>query len=190
MVMPHRRPRDLDLLDKIDAYPKEQFTGRLWRVVREGRDPLLGSRSESRWCNGEFDVLYTSLHRDGAVAEIHALLSLQPVFPSKMRSFVHQVVATSDSLLRLADFETLKTLGVDTAKYDDREYIHTQAIADAAFFLGFEGLIVPNARWKCMNAVLFTEKLDPTALEVKETEQTEIDWASWRRNQRGRVKSK
>jgi hypothetical protein len=35
---------------------------------------------------------------------------------------------------------------------DDR----TQEIADSAYFLGFDGLIAPGARWACLNLVLFT----------------------------------
>jgi hypothetical protein len=78
-----RRARDLELLDAIDAFQREALDVEVWRLVRAGRDPALGSPSRSRWCNGSFDVLYTSFEQDGAIAEIHALLSLQPVFPSK-----------------------------------------------------------------------------------------------------------
>jgi len=36
------------------------------------------------------------------------------------------------------------------------EYSRTQEIADAAFFLGFEGLIAPSAQWTDLNLILFT----------------------------------
>lgn len=81
-----RRARDLELLDAVDSFRREAFDADVWRLVRTGRDPTLGSPSRSRWCNGMFDVLYTSFERDGALAEIYALLSLQPVFPSKDRA--------------------------------------------------------------------------------------------------------
>jgi hypothetical protein len=78
-----RRARDLGLLDSIDGFVREPFAQNLWRVAREGRDAISGAPSVSRWCDGTFDVLYTSMERDGALAEVHALLSMQPVFPSK-----------------------------------------------------------------------------------------------------------
>lgn len=36
----------------------------------------------------------------------------------------------------------------------------TQQIGTAVQFLGFDGLIVPSARWECKNLVLFTNNHD------------------------------
>jgi RES domain-containing protein len=176
-----RRARDLRLLDHVDAYPRRSYSGLLWRVVRDGRDPLQGSRSASRWCNGRFDVLYTSLEREGAIAEVYALLSLQPVFPSKITFQVHRLRVSVQQSLHLADLPTLARLGVDTDRYQDRDYAKTQDIADAAYFLGFDGLFVPSARWPCTNAVLFTDRIEPASLSIDETEPTHVDWRRWRR---------
>ena len=161
-----RKARDLDLLDAVDAFAREPFEGRVWRCVREGRDPTLGGPSQSRWCNGKFDVLCTSFDPDGAVAEIHALLSLQPVFPSKMRWGLFEVRVRAASTLELADLPTLQRLGVDTSAYRKRLYDRTQDIADAAFFLGFDGLVAPSARWDCQNLMLFPERLAPSDIEL------------------------
>jgi RES domain len=176
-----RRARDLTLLDQIDALPRSEFAGPVWRLVREGRDPLQGGPSNSRWCNGEFDVLYTSLERDGAIAELHALLDLQPVFPSKIVFRVHRVAVSVEQALDLTDFSTLSKLGVDISRYQDRNYAMTQSLADVAYFLGFDALFAPSARWPCTNAVLFTGKIEPANLSVEATEQDPIDWAEWRR---------
>lgn len=175
------RARDLRLLDHIDAHPRRGFAGSLWRVVRSGRDPLQGGSPISRWCNGRFDVLYTSLERDGAIAEVHALLSLQPAFPSHVGFEVHRLQASVQQSLHLIDLPTLARLGVDTERYQERDYAKTQAIADAAFFLGFDGLFVPSARWACTNAVLFTDRIEPAQLSLEETEATPVDWPAWRR---------
>lgn len=179
-----RRARDLRLLDQVDAYPRRPHTGSLWRVVRDGRDPLLGGRSASRWCNGSFDVLYTSLERDGAIAEVYALLSLQPVFPSKIVFQVHRLHVSVQQSLHLADLPTLARLGVDIDRYQERDYARTQDIADAAYFLGFDGLFVPSARWPCTNAALFTDRIDPASLSIDATEPDHVDWRSWRRQSR------
>jgi RES domain-containing protein len=183
-----RRARDLRLLDQVDALPRPRFGDTAWRVTREGRDPLQGGSSISRWCNGEFDVLYTSLERDGAIAELHALLDLQPVFPSKIVFRVHQLKVSVKQALDLTDFSTLARLGVDISRYQDRNYTVMQSVADAAYFLGFEGLLVPSARWPCANAVLFTDRIEPAHLSVEATEPTPVDWAEWRKRA-GRARS-
>lgn len=144
-----------------------------WRAARLGRDPLIAAPSQSRWGNGGFDVLYCALERDGAVAEIHALLRLQPVFPSRMDWAVHELAVTAERVLRLPDLADLAPLGVDVARYGSREHAATQAVADAAVFLGFDALIAPGARWPCLNMMLFGG-----AARVLGSEG--IDWGAWR----------
>jgi hypothetical protein len=179
-----RRARDLKLLDDIDAFKREPFSQPIWRVVREGRDPILGSASKGRWSNGTFDVLYTSVEQDGAIAEIYSLLSLQPVFPSKTRWFAHKLKVSAKQTLKLADIATLNRLGVDTVHYTDRQYDRTQEIADVAYFLGFDGLIAPSARWECLNAVLFTDRIPPDQIEITKNETKPIAWDAWRKRTR------
>ncbi len=88
-------------------------------------------------------------------------------------------------IAKLADLPTLARLGVDTDRYADRDYSRTQPIAEAAFFLGFDGLIAPSARWRCLNFVLFTERIAPQQIEVLSTECKPIDWRLWRKGARG-----
>lgn len=180
--MTDRRARDLDLLDAIDAFKRKPFAQPVWRVAREGREPTLGAATSSRWCDGTFDVLYTSLERDGALAEIHALLNSQPVFPSKIRSFVHKLAIDAKATLRLADLPILAKLGVDVERYRERDHTKTQAIAEAAYFLGFDGLVAPSARWDCLNAVLFTDRLAPGGITLVEKEKPPVDWRAWRQS--------
>lgn len=124
--------------------------------------------------------------REGAIAEVYALLSLQPVFPSKIAFNVHRLHVSVQQSLHLTDLGTLARLGVDVDHYQTRDYAKTQEIADAAYFLGFDGLFVPSARWSCMNAVLFTDRIEPAALSVDMTEPKPVDWQSWRRRARER----
>jgi hypothetical protein len=181
MVEDARRARDLSLLDAVDAFTREAVDGEVWRLVRSGRDPTLGSPSRSRWCNGSFDVLYTSFERDGAIAEIHALLSLQPVFPSKDVWFANRLKIKAAQTLRLADLPTLSRLGVNAARYAEREYGRTQEIADAAHFLAYDGLIAPSARWSCLNLVLFTDRLPPGQIQIIEATDQPVRWDEWRK---------
>ena len=174
-----RKARDLELLDAIDRLARTTFEGQVWRVVREARDVLQASRVGARWDPGTFDVLYTSLDRDGALDEVYFHLSRQPVFPS-VPFQLHRIRASAGKILRLDQMELLRQLGVDVSNYDSLNYLRTQAIADAAFFLGFDGLIVPSARSQSQNLVLFADRIEVTGTEVEHSEP--VDWKAWRRN--------
>jgi hypothetical protein len=127
--------------------------------------------------------LHTSLERDGAIAEIHSLLSLRPVFPSRLRWSACNLKVATVGILNLAEMPTLARLGVDIEHYSDRNYSRTQPIADAAFFLGFDALLAPSARWPCSNLVLFTDRLAPQQIEAA-SEPQPIDLDEWRNRTR------
>jgi RES domain-containing protein len=173
-----RVARDLALLDLLDAHAGVAFAGDVWRIVRAERDVLQGYAAGARWDPGTFDVLYASLARDGALAEIHFHLSRQPVFPSKMRSVLHRLTVRTQRTLRIADLAALEALGVSRETYPTLSYARCQEIGDAAQFLGFDGILAPSARWDCHNLVLFLDRIEPDALRVEESEA--VDWAAWR----------
>jgi hypothetical protein len=173
-----RRARDVELLDALDAQTGVPFEGDVWRIVRAERDPLQGFASKARWDTGTFDVLYTSLERSGALEEIHFHLSRQPVFPSKLQSVLHRISVRTRRTLKLADLAALTTLGIVPERYGELSYERSREIGDAAFFLGFDGMLAPSARWPCLNLMLFTERLGPDDLAVQESEP--VDWALWR----------
>jgi len=173
------RIHDRVILDALEALDPEPFLGMVWRVTRAGREPLRGAAAHGRWSpSGEFEVLYTSLVREGALAEIGYRLSLQPVWPSRIEHEIHAIDVRIERSLRFANVQNLAPLGVEPARYRSFDYTATQAIAAAANFLGFDGLIVPNARFDCGNLVIFTERAP--ALTLIRTER--VDWDTWRRN--------
>ncbi|MGI9305350.1 MAG: RES family NAD+ phosphorylase, partial [Gammaproteobacteria bacterium] len=132
-----------------------------------------------RWDPGLFDVLYTAFERDGAIAEMHFHLSRQPVFPSKIDFTVNEIAVRTANTLKFANLNELKPLGVDVREYTKVLYQRTQEIGDAAAFLGFDGIIAPNARWDCLNLVIFSDQMEPNDLELRQS--SIIDFAAWRR---------
>lgn len=174
-----RKPRDPALLDGLDGFERVPYAGETWRVVHEGRDPLQGSASGGRWDPTLFDVLYTSLEPDGAIAEVHFHLSHQPVFPSKIRYRLHRIRVRTERTLRLANLDAMIPLGVGPSRYREILYEPTQAIGDAAYFLGFDSIIAPNARRSCNNLILFTDQIAPADLEVIDSSQ--VNWSEWRK---------
>lgn len=184
--MTDRRARDIELLDALDAHQGVAFEGDVWRIVRAGRDVLEGSASRARWDPGAFDVLYTSFDREGALEEIHYHLNRQPVFPSKVQSILHRITVRTSRTLKFADLSALAVLGVQPDQYGDIVYDRTQEIGDAAFFLGFDGIIAPSARWPCQNLILFLDRLEVEDLSVASSEP--IDWSQWRMEREARPK--
>jgi RES domain-containing protein len=180
------RQHDRELLDALEALRSEAFCGETWRVTAKGRDALRGSTTGGRWSPpGEFEVLYTSLARAGALAEIGYRLSLEPVWPSRLEHELHKIIARTNHTLRFADVGSLSPLGVNVQRYRNFEYSVTQAIAASAFFLDFDGLIVPSARSSELNLVIFTEKRDVAErLRVEASEP--VDWGAWRSQEQKR----
>jgi RES domain-containing protein len=184
-----RRRRDSNLIDAIESIDPVRFEGSVWRIVSEGRSPVAPSRSGGRWDDGSFDVLYTSMERDGAIAELYFHLARgQPVFPSRVRYALHEISVALARALRLLDLEALARLGLDTARYgqlsyDGRadEYPRSQDIAEVAHFLEFDGLLVPSARWNCGNVVLFCDRVPPAAMKATH-HHGRVDWADWARS--------
>src|SRR5260370_13141513 len=95
------------------------FDAQVWRITRAGRDPIRGSAANGRWSpSGTVEVLYTSLERDGALAEIGFRLALEPVWPSRLQHEIHEVVAQTKRTLQFADVASLAPFGVNVSKYE------------------------------------------------------------------------
>jgi len=177
------RVHDRAVLDALEAIDPILFDGEVWRITRKGRDARRGSAAYGRWSPGaSFEVLYTSLDREGALAEIGYRLSLEPVWPSRLAHELHQIAARTDRALKFADIASLTPLGVDAARYGSFDYAATQAIAAAARFLEFDGLLVPSARHESSNLVVFMDRPAAATLAVRSTR--DVDWAVWRKGTR------
>jgi hypothetical protein len=175
------RAHDRSILDALEKLSPAPYDSNVWRVTRKGRDPVQGSSANGRWgAPGELEVLYASEARDGALAEVSFRLSLEPVWPSRIQHEIHVLAITTQRVLRLVNMRELEKLGVDTARYATFDYSATQAIAAAAHFLEFDGLVVPSARFNCNNLALFTDRVSqPGQVQVVSSE--DVDWEAWRK---------
>lgn len=190
MTIP-RAPRDSRLLDAVEALPRMPWSGTVWRIVREGRDPCECSAVGGRWDDRSFEVLYTSVHPNGARAEMFFHLGRgQPVFPSQVRYGPHELRVRLGACAHIASLEVLAELGLRAGAfgqllYSERqlEYPRIQEIAEAAHFHGCDGLLVPSARSSHPNLVLFCGIAGPDAAEAVR-DHGPVDRESWRRAQR------
>lgn len=171
---------DQHLLDRLDALPVEPFDGIVYRATPGTRDPTAASSNGGRWSPVDVSVLYTSLERDGALAEVVSFWSLLSPLPSKPVR-IHEIETATRRTLRLAR-TAFPAFGLDDDHYGLRDYDLTQRIGAALNFLGMDGLISPSARWNCENLTIFTENhpLD-SKLNVRAHEDIP-DWQGWARS--------
>lgn len=185
-MAPESRIHDRVLLDALEALNPAPFVGEVWRVVRSGRDPMRGSVANGRWAaSGEFEVVYTSCAREGALAELGYRLGLEPIWPSLLTHDIHSLAVSLDRVLDLTDFSVLSELGVSEAKFEAHDYAAEQAISAAARFLGLQALLVPNARSTCDNLVVFPDQDDALA-GISLNTSSQVDWNAWRASNRAR----
>jgi RES domain len=176
---PSSRIHDRTLLDLLEALDPQPLSGAAWRASWANRDPLVGSMQGGRWHpSSSFEALYTSLDKNGSLAEMYFHLSRAPVLASShMR--LHRLQVRTRKTLWLPDMATLIRLGVDAAAYGTVQPARCQEIGAAAHFLEFDSLLAPSARWPCQNLMLFLDRLDlDEALVVEES--SEINWPAWR----------
>jgi len=84
--------------------------------------------------------------------------------------------------LHIADTAELAAFGIDTARYASFAYDACQALAGAAHFLEFDGLLVPSTRHPSHDLVIFMDRDAAGTLAVRASEP--VDWAGWRRQNR------
>ena len=165
------------LLDQLDTLRKETFDGEVFRGTRQSLDPLASSYSGGRWMRRDgAGVLYTSLAREGALAEISfhwGQLAPRPTKPVMLHTL--RVVARRTLKLVRGD---LATLGIAENAYGGVNMPRTQEIGAAIEFLGCDGLIAPCARWACDNLILFPDRMGVEATLEVVTSVT-VDWVTW-----------
>lgn len=168
---------DPDLLDRLGALPKESFEGVVYRATRMSLDPIAGSYNGGRWMRRDAAaILYTSMVREGALAEIvfhWAQLTPRPSKPV----VVHELCVVAHRTLRLIRAD-LPALGVPDDVYQNVNLTRTQEIGVAVEFLDCDGLIAPSARWGCDNLMLFPERMGTDATLQRMRSET-IDWIAW-----------
>ena len=170
--------RDPDLLELLESIDTQPWSGLVYRVAWEGRDPAQGSSGKKgRWSSprGEFEILFTSLEQAGAEAEFEAFWMLFEQRPDRP-ALTHALRVRLNKVIHLG-YGMLENFGVSEAKYGDRNYGRTQEIADAINFLEYDALISPSARYPCDNATIFFQNLSRD-LELEPVESFEFRWST------------
>jgi hypothetical protein len=175
---------DAALVDALSRWPVATFSGDVFRATIPGYDPLAASTRGGRWAtHGGPSVLYTSLARDGALAEIAFHWSQLTPIPKRPVT-LHTLTVETTRTLRLIRAD-LASLGVEDAHYETINYQRTQEIGAAVAFLGCDGLIAPNARWSCDNFMIYMDNVSLGGTFAV-TDASNVSWIEWAR-QNGRL---
>ena len=170
--------RDPDLLAHLEGWREGPFEGAVHRVVWADRSPVQGSSgARGRWSSpdSQFEVLNTSFMPEGASAEFEAFWSLFEQRPDR-QALNWRLRVRLNRAVEL-DFGALETLHVAQSDYGDREYSRTQEISDAVNYLGYDGLIVPSARYECRNLIIYIQNLAGDWV-VEDDESKPFEWSS------------
>ena len=112
---------DDKLLGQLSRFEQVAFDGEVYRATRLNHDPLAPSRNAGRWAfRDDTPVLYTSLERDGAIAELAYHWGLLTPAPTKPAA-IHQLRVETDAVLRLVRAD-LTDLGVDIDDFASLDY--------------------------------------------------------------------
>jgi len=109
-------------------------------------------------------VLYTSTVRDGAMAELSFHLGMLTPLPAK-QMVLHGLQIETKKTIRIGRKDFL-ALGIDDNKFAEIAYDRAQLIGDAAAFLGYDGILVPSARWTCENLVAKSHRYSNTQVSA------------------------
>jgi hypothetical protein len=174
---------DKDLLDQLSSLRQRRFEARVYRATGLSKDPLAASTGGGRWAprsDGTFSVpvLYTSLEREAALAELSSFLaSLTPIPRTKRLLKVTRLDVSVGQAVQLTH-DDLINLGIHMTRYGERDYARTQEIGAALAFLGVDALIAPSARWSCDNLIIYADNHALSErLEVEHAE--DVDWIEW-----------
>ncbi len=157
----------------------QPFDGIVWRVTWASRDPLVGGTGGGRWSiPNDFEVLYTSLDENGAMAEAYHHLTRAPVF-STSHVNLNELDVQTGRILVFGDIGALRPVGIDEEQFRRGDPSRTREIGAAARFLDMDGLIVPSARWPCTNLVLFLDRMPDASLPTL-ADSRDVNWPAWR----------
>jgi RES domain-containing protein len=108
----------------------------------------------ARWNPPGVAAIYTSLTRDGALAEAAHQIAMQPI-PPRARRTIYTLELSLTTILDLTDAELLQDLGIGPAELTANDMIACRQLGGAVHWLERDGLLLPSARSPSTNLVIF-----------------------------------
>jgi RES domain-containing protein len=160
----------LEELEKLSAAPWE---GLVFRHMFGEAPPDRENRRGARWNPPEVPAIYTSIHRDVALAEAEYQIRNQPIRPWARRVLYHINVRLS-SVLDLTDKQSLLRVGITDDKLLSLDHSSCQLVGGAVNWLGHDGLLVLSARAQGLNLIIYPNQQTP-GYEFRQVDMEEIE---------------
>jgi RES domain-containing protein len=143
-----------ELLDRLQAIAPSSWVGQAFRHMFGVYPPDAENTRGARWNPPGVAAIYTSLAREGALAEAEHQIAVQPV-PPRARRTIYTLELTLTSVLDLTDVELLQDLGVGAPELTADDMTACRRLGGAAHWLEHDGLLLPSARSSNTNLVIF-----------------------------------
>jgi RES domain-containing protein len=150
-----------DLLQRLAEIRPEVWVGVLYRHMFGTYSPHKENTVGARWNPPEVAAIYTSLESSTAESEGDYRIGMEPLKPKAERR-IHRVKVVLASVLDLRDWRLLESLGIDEPSYSMPEPPSCQEVGGAVAHLGHDGILVPSARSKGSNLVIYPDNRGKT----------------------------
>jgi RES domain-containing protein len=163
-------PFDPSFLDALEKWTIENWEGVVWRVTIGDTPVLRTNTGGARWNPPEVEVLYSSLNRDAAIAEVEFRLNQQPI-PVRTVRRVSRLRVKLARVIDLSTAEAAESIGHTLSELAADDLTIAQRIGAAIEWLEIGGLLVPSARFIATNLVVYMKNFTPPSdlLDVEET---------------------
>lgn len=143
---------DEALVQRVDSLGTSSWTGRSFRYTTASRDPLSGAGARlngGRWNPADiFATVYLATPETAVIGELDRAAaalgtSAEQMAPGRFR--LHTVDVHALPVLDLRTAEARDEVGLTLDDIEDDDWTACQSVGEAAWFLGFSGLIAPSA---------------------------------------------
>lgn len=148
---------DQELLELLARVPAEPWEGEVFRHMFAKFPPDHENTGGARWNLPEVPAIYTSLSREVVLAEADYQIAMQPRRPQARRT-VYKIGVRLKSVLDISDPKTLAALSLNIDVIGAMDFQACQKIGSGVEHLGHDGLIVPSARSKGLNLVIYPNR--------------------------------
>lgn len=165
---------DEQIFEALAQVPTEAWEGEVFRHMFASFPPEKENSSGARWNPPETPAIYTSLTRETALAESEYQIGAQPRRPKAKRT-LYKIAIHLSSVLNISGEQVLRSLSLKTTDLTDIDFRVCQAIGGAVERLGHDGLLVPSARARGHNLVIFPNRQKQGSYRFEVISQEVID---------------
>lgn len=141
-------------LDRLEQLGSQPWEGIVYRHMFGNYPPSRQNTLGARWNPREVAAIYASLERDTALAEAAHRISLEPFRPKAKRT-LYRISVRLSRVVDLTNPGTLAELGVTAIELTADLSPACAKVGGAVAWLGSDGLLVPSARARGTNLVIY-----------------------------------